>query len=95
MDKIRKESIYLYYVNHKRIHKNLEMVIEHSTEENPVAICKTKSDSLQNGMAVKCHFKNSKVPSSAMLCMGSKVCKGALNEFSRPSVLPEYGSTDD
>ena len=70
---IKKKAIYLFYKNHKRIYKNLEMLIEHATKENPVAICKTKSEGLHNGMAIRSHFKKSDIPKSAMVCVGSKV----------------------
>ena len=70
---IREKAIYLFYKNHKRIYKNLEMLIDHSSKANPVAICKTKSEGLHNGMAIRSHFKKSDIPKSAMICVGSKV----------------------
>ncbi len=73
VSEIRDKAIYLFYKNHKRIYKNLEMLIDHASKENPVAICKTKSEGLHNGMAIRSHFKKSDVPKSAMICVGSKV----------------------
>ena len=70
---IKEKAIYLFYKNHKRIYKNLEMLIDHASEDNPVAICKTQSEGLHNGMAIRSHFKKSEIPKSAMICVGSKV----------------------
>ena len=70
---ITEKAIYLFYKNHKRIYKNLERLIDHASKDNPVAICKTKSEGLHNGMAIRSHFKKSEIPKSAMVCVGSKV----------------------
>lgn len=74
VDEIKSKSIYLFYRNYKRIQKNLEMLVAHCTKDNPVAICKTDSKGLHQGMAIKSHFdKTSKIPNSALLCLQTKV----------------------
>ena len=47
--------------------------MEKSGPTNPVAICRTKSDGVHNGKAISSHFKDSKIPSSALLSIGTKV----------------------
>lgn len=73
VEEIKSKSIYLYYRNHKRIFKNLELLVKNSSKENPVAICKTISKGSYNGKAIRKHFKRSEVPSSALLTVGCKV----------------------
>ena len=73
VDKIEQECIYLFYRNNPRIMKNLEMLIAKCSPTNPVAVCRTKSSGLHNGMAITSHFKNSNIPTSALLSIGTKV----------------------
>ena len=73
VEDIEAKSIYLFFRNNKRILKNLEMLVKHSTKDNPVAICKTISKGKHNGKAIKSHFEKSKTPSSALLSVGCKV----------------------
>lgn len=73
VEKIKEKSIYLFYRNNKRIMKNLELLIENSNQENPVAVCKTISSGPYNGKAIKSHFKNSEIPTTTMIAIGTKV----------------------
>ena len=73
VSEIKSKSIYLYYRNHKRIFKNLQRLVEHSNPENPVAVCRTKSDGQFHGKAIKKHFERSEIPSSSLLAVESKV----------------------
>ena len=56
VDKIKEESIFLFFRNEPRIHHNLIQICEHASEENPVAICKVQSEGPLNGKAIKRHF---------------------------------------
>ena len=67
---IEEKCIFLYYRNNKRVMKNLEMLIANSNSTNPVAVCKTHSEGLSGGKAIKSHFKGD-IPSSALLCIGA------------------------
>ena len=69
---IEEKCIFLYYRNNKRVMKNLEMLIARSNPANPVAVCKTHSEGLSGGKAIKSHFKGD-LPSSALLCIGATV----------------------
>ncbi len=71
--KLQKDCIYLFYRNNPRILKNLEILVNNCSPTNPVAVCKTKSTGLHNGMAITSHFKNSKIPTSSLLSIGTKV----------------------
>ena len=73
VDEIHKECIYLFYRNNPRILKNLEILVKNCSPTNPVAVCKTRSSGLHNGMAITSHFKNSKIPTSSLLSIGTKV----------------------
>lgn len=73
VDEINKNSIYLYYRNNKRIMKNLEVLVENSSPESPVAICRTQSNGIHSGKAVKSHFSSSKIACSSLLAVGTKV----------------------
>ena len=70
---IHKDCIYLFYRNNPRILKNLEILVNNCSPVNPVAVCKTKSSGLHSGMAITSHFKNSKIPTSSLLSIGTKV----------------------
>ena len=70
---IKKKAIYLFYRNNKRIMKNLEILTETTGPSNPVAICKTKSNGLHDGKAIKSHFKNSEIPGTSIIAVGTKV----------------------
>ena len=70
---IHKDCIYLFYRNNPRILKNLEILVKNCSPTNPVAVCKTKSSGLHNGMAITSHFKNSNIPTSSLLSIGTKV----------------------
>ena len=73
VSEIQNKSIYLFYKNHKRIHKNLELLIQKSCKSNPVAVCKTISQGKKAGKAVKGHFKKTESTNSALLFVGCKV----------------------
>ena len=73
VEDIENKSMYLFFRNNKRILKNIEMLVCHSSKENPVAICKTISKGKHNGKAIKSHFGKSDMPSSALLSLGCKV----------------------
>ncbi len=70
---IHKDCIYLFYRNNPRILKNLEILVNNCSPVNPVAVCKTRSSGLHSGMAITSHFKNSKIPTSSLLSIGTKV----------------------
>ena len=53
--------------------KNLEILVKNCSPINPVTVCKTKSTGLHNGMAISSHFKNSNIPTSSLLSIGTKV----------------------
>ena len=53
--------------------KNLEILTETTGPSNPVAICKTKSNGLHDGKAIKSHFKNSEIPGTSIIAVGTKV----------------------
>ena len=71
-ENIEQKCIFLYYRNNKRVMKNLEMLIANSNQSNPVAVCKTRSEGLLGGKAIKSHFKGD-IPSSSLLCIGATV----------------------
>lgn len=73
VEKIKDKSIYLFFRNNKRIMKNMEMLIEKTSKDNPVAICQTQSKGQFNGKGIKSHYKNSDIPTSAMLAINAKV----------------------
>ena len=73
LNEIQKDCIYLFYRNNPRILKNLEILVGNCSADNPVAVCKTRSSGLHNGMAISSHFKNSSIPTSALLSIGTKV----------------------
>jgi hypothetical protein len=50
------------------------MIVTKSSNDNPVAICKTESKGSHYGRAITSHFgKNSDIPKTALLCRGAKV----------------------
>jgi hypothetical protein len=74
VEEIKNKAIFLFYRNAPRTQKNLEMIVTKSSNDNPVAICKTESKGSHYGRAITSHFgKNSEIPKTALLCHGAKV----------------------
>ena len=78
VEEIKKKSIYLFYRNYKRAQHNLLQLSKDSSKTNPVAIIKLKSEG-KNGIGVSSHFRNWNLPSSSLLCIGSKVALEGKN----------------
>ena len=85
IDDIKRKSIYLFYRNNKRIMKNLEVLVEKTGPYNPVATCKTKSNGLYDGKAIKKHFRSSELPSTALLALETRVA------LSNRNFCPQWG----
>lgn len=68
---IKKDAIYLFWTNAKRIRHNMEQLLKLSSATNPVAVlpCQSIGSLCDRGSAS--HF-DSKLPASAFLCRGAK-----------------------
>ena len=71
-DDIKKESVYLFWTNEKRVRHNLSCLAALNSPNNPTAVVKARSSSAKNGKAVSSHFSKD-APSTSMFCVGSKV----------------------
>jgi hypothetical protein len=82
---IKKKSVFLYYTNKKKDTKNMEMLHEVSSPDNPVAIIKPKTTGPHAGKSIARHFSDSKPLQSTFLCIGSRVAINGVNHY------PEWG----
>ena len=71
VEKIKDQSVFLFWTNEKRIKHNIMMLSRMNTPENPTAILKPRSSG-RIGKAISRHF-DSDVPKSTLLCIGAKV----------------------
>ena len=70
---IKDGAIYLFFRNARRIRRNLEMISELHTADNPIAIVRPQSARAGQSKAVSVHFSGN-TPTAAFLCIGAKVC---------------------
>jgi hypothetical protein len=78
VQEIKDKSIFLFYRNARRIRHNLEQIVVHSSNVNPVAIIKCSSTGKINGKAIGRHFDGSNdsegnCPKSCLVNVGAKV----------------------
>ena len=69
---IRKQSIYLYWTNAKRIDHNMKELVTLNSEDNPTAIMKAHCTGSKCSKGVNFHFKNRDVPMTCMVCREAK-----------------------
>ena len=77
-DAIKKEAIYLYYTNEKRIRKNLKRLSETINPTNPAAMLRPQSKGPTGGKGISKHFDN-KMAETSMICIGAKVALDSRN----------------
>ena len=78
IDAIKKDAIYLYYTNEKRIRKNLERLAEVSGPDNPVAMLRPQSTGPSGGKGISKHFEN-QMAETSKICIGAKVAIDSRN----------------
>lgn len=78
VEEIKKNAVYLFWTNEKRIRHNLEMLAALNSKDNPTAIIKPKSEGGKFGKGVNKHFE-SNISNACLLCIGAKVCIDGYN----------------
>ena len=71
VSQIESDSIYLFYMNEKRIQHNLQRLTTMNSADNPTAIIGTSSGK-KFGKSVNHHFQ-SETPKTSLLCIGTTV----------------------
>ena len=72
VEKIKKDAVYLFYKNEKRIRHNFEMIASQTNPTNPAAVVRPHCTGQHFSKGIRRHF-NSDVPLSSFLCIGAKV----------------------
>ena len=76
---IESKAVFLFYTNKKKDTKNMQMLHDTSTPDNPVAIVKPKSMGPRGGKGISSHFSDSKPMQCCFLCIGARVAIDAIN----------------
>ena len=84
VENIKKNAIYLFHTNKKRISHNLDKLFEDSGPDNPVAACKCRTTGSTTDRAIRGHFDNDR-PATANICIDARV---ALYE---KNFCPQWG----
>ena len=82
---IKRKSVFLFYTNKKKDIKNMEMLHEIATPNNPVAIIQPITTGPRAGKSIASHFSDSKPLQSTFLCIGARVAINGVNHY------PEWG----
>ena len=80
VDEITDKAIFLFYRNIKRQQHNLKQLVKKSSQENPVAICRSVSNGTTRAKGYQSHFE-SDLPATALLCVGAKVALSDRNFY--------------
>ncbi len=77
-DDIKDKAIYLYYRNSKRQEHNLRELARRCSDENPVAICRARSQGTTRAKGIGAHFEG-ELPAASFFCVGAKVALSNRN----------------